>query len=49
MKIEDLAALMKKTKKETEEMLKENDVIELKLTEKNSQKAREVGEVKIVN
>lgn len=33
MKIEDLAQLMGRRKEEIEEMLKENDVIELDLTE----------------
>lgn len=48
MKIEDLALLLGKTRQEVEEMLKENDVIELNLTEKNNRKIRESGEIKIV-
>ena len=35
MKIEDLVFLLGKTRKEIEEMLKENEIIELNLTEKN--------------
>ncbi len=34
MEIKDICEIMGKTKKEVENMLKENDVIELKLTEK---------------
>ena len=49
MKIEDLASLLGKTKIEVEKMLKENDVIELNLTERNKQNAKESGEVKIID
>ncbi len=38
MKIEDLAALLGKTRQEMEQMLKENDTIELNLTERNKPK-----------
>lgn len=48
MKIEDLALLLGKTRQETEEMLKENDIIELNLTEKNKSKVKESGEIKII-
>ncbi|MCH7974134.1 MAG: hypothetical protein IH949_09660 [Bacteroidetes bacterium] len=48
MKIEDIALLMGKTRQEMEEMLKQNDIIELNLTEKNNRKIRESGEIKIV-
>lgn len=48
MKIEDLAILLGKTRQEMVEMLKENDIIELNLTEKNKSKAKENGELKII-
>ena len=48
MKREDLALLLGKTRQETEEMLKENDLIELNLTEKNKSKVKESGEIKII-
>lgn len=37
MKIEDLAKLMKKSRREVEAMLKKDDIIELDLTEKEEQ------------
>ncbi len=48
MKIEDLAALLGKTRQEMEEMLKENDTNELNLTERNKSKIKESGEIKIM-
>lgn len=46
MKIEDLADLLGKTRLEVEELLKNNDVIELKLSERR-QRRRENDELKI--
>ena len=46
MKINDLAELMGKTRIEIEEMLKNNEVIELKLSERR-QRRREDDELKI--
>lgn len=48
MKLSDLEFLLGKTRKEIEEMLKENNIIELNLTEKNNRKIRESGEIKII-
>jgi len=48
MKIEDLAALMDKTKEEIQEILDNNGVIELKLTEK-SQRKSESGKLELIN
>jgi len=47
MKIEDLADLLGKTRLEIEEMLKSNDVIELKLSERKSRRGKEDDELKI--
>ncbi|MBS3103182.1 hypothetical protein J4458_07100 [Candidatus Woesearchaeota archaeon] len=49
MKIDDLAVLLGKTRREIEEMLKKDDVIELRLTEKNKSNERESGEIKIID
>jgi hypothetical protein len=43
MKLKELASLMGKTRKELEEMLKQDDIIELKLTEKNNGKIKDDG------
>jgi len=48
MKIEEIALILNKTRQEIIEMLKQNDVIELNLTEKNNRKLRESGEIKIM-
>ena len=48
MKIEDLVFLLGKTRKEIEEMLKENEIIELNLTEKNKAESIEKGEIEIM-
>ena len=48
MKIEDLAALMGKTKEEIQEILDNNGVIELKLTERNIRK-KEGGKLELIN
>jgi len=48
MKIEDLVFLLGKTRKEIEEMLKENEIIELNLTEKNEAESIEKGEIEIM-
>ena len=46
MNVEDLAYLLGKTKQETVAMLKETDVIELNLSEKNRLEKKEDGEKK---
>lgn len=48
MKIEDLATLMGKTKEEIQEILDNNGVIELKLTERNIRK-KEGGKLELIN
>lgn len=47
MKIEDLAKLMGKTRIEIEEILKNNDFIELKLSERKLRHKHENDELKI--
>jgi hypothetical protein len=47
MKLEDLAVLMGKTVRELEEMLKQNEVIELNLTEKSNREAKDNGTIEI--
>ena len=47
MKIEELAELLGKTKWEVEEMLKNNDVIELKLSERKSKQKEEDDRLRI--
>lgn len=47
MKIEDLAELLGKSKLEVEEMLKNNDIIELKLSERKPRRGKENDELKI--
>ena len=47
MKIVDLAALMGKTIDEVKEILDQNEIIELKLTEKHTQK-KEDGNIEII-
>jgi|TARA_B100001971_G_C18023106_1_gene448518 hypothetical protein len=49
MNVEDLAYLLGKTKQETVAMLKETDVIELNLSEKNRLEKKEDGEIKIMD
>ena len=48
MKLEELAFLMKKSKEELEEMLKQNDVIELRLTEKHDKEIKDIGGIEIL-
>jgi len=48
MKLNDLASLMNKTKEELEEMLKQNDMIELKLTEKEDIEIKDSGGIEIL-
>ena len=48
MKIEDLATLMGKTEDEVKEILKQNDVIELKLTEKKTKQTKENGNIETI-
>ena len=48
MKLQDLAALMGKTIDELEKELKNNDVIELKLTDKNSKETQDKGGIEIL-
>ncbi len=47
MKIEELAELLGKKRWEVEEMLKNNDVIELKLSERKSKYNKEEDELRI--
>ncbi|MDP6547614.1 MAG: hypothetical protein QF917_01480 [Candidatus Woesearchaeota archaeon] len=48
MNINDLVFLMGKTKKEVEEILKQNDVIKLNLIDKENKKIKEDGDIKIL-
>jgi|TARA_B100001964_G_scaffold226233_1_gene274916 hypothetical protein len=48
MKLDDLASLMKITKDELIEQLKQNDVIELKLIEKNNGVIKDNGSIEII-
>ena len=48
MKLDDLAALMGKTVDEVKEILENNDVIELKLTEKKIKQVKENGNLDIL-
>ena len=45
MNLDDLAALMGKTKEEVREILKHDDVIELNLTEKKTKETKENGKI----
>jgi|TARA_Y100000031_G_scaffold155615_2_gene206935 hypothetical protein len=49
MKLEELANLMGKTKEEVEQILEENDVIELKLTERKGSETKDKGNLNILN
>ena len=48
MKLDELAALMGKSKQELEEFLKKNDVLELKLTEKNRKQEKDNGDLEVL-
>ena len=48
MKLDELALLMNKSKQELEEMLKQNDIIELNLTERTNKEIKDTGGIKIV-
>lgn len=48
MKLDELASLMGKTKEELIEQLKQNDVIELKLNEKNSSAIKDSGSIEVI-
>ena len=48
MNINVLVFLMGKTKKEVEEILKQNDVIKLNLIDKENKKIKEDGDIKIL-
>ncbi len=48
MDVDDLAALMGKTKEDVEEMLKTDDVIELKLTERKKRSEEDKYEIKSI-
>ena len=48
MNINDLVFLMGKTKKEVEEILKQNDVTKLNLIDKENKKIKEDGDIKIL-
>jgi len=47
MKIDDLVKLMGKTRMEVEEMLNNNDVIELKLSERKAKQKENFDDLKI--
>ena len=49
MRLEDLASLMNKTKEELEEILKHNEVIELKLNDKTNKETKDIGGIEILN
>jgi len=48
MKLEELADLMKITKEELLEQLKQNDIIELKLIEKNKKDTGDIGYIELM-
>ena len=48
MKIEDIAILMGKTKEEVIDILKQNEVIELKLTERKNKQVKDNGKIEII-
>ena len=48
MKLDEMADLMKISKTELIEQLKNNDVIELKLVEKNNSEIKDNGSIKII-
>jgi hypothetical protein len=48
MKLDELASLMGKTKEELIEQLKQNDVIELRLTEKKDNTIKDNGSIEII-
>ena len=48
MRIDELASLMGKSKEELIEQLKQNDVIELKLTERNKKETADTGNIEIL-
>ena len=48
MNIDDLASLMGKSRKELVEQLKQNDVIELKLTERNKTEEKDKGSIEVL-
>lgn len=48
MKLEDLAVLMGKTVDEVKEILKQEDVIELNLSEKKNKVQKENGNVELI-
>jgi len=48
MKLDDLASLMKITKDELIEQLKQTDVIELRLTEKADKEIKDNGSMEII-
>ena len=48
MKLNDLVYILGKTREEVNKMLKENEIIELNLTEKEDRKMKESGEIKIM-
>ena len=45
MNLDDLAALMGKTREEVKYILEHNEVIELKLTEKKARESKEEGRI----
>lgn len=48
MKLEELASLMGKTREELEDILKQNNVIELNLTEKSNREIKDSGGIEIL-
>ncbi len=48
MKLDDLASLMKISKQELIEQLKQNDVIELRLTERSKTEVKDNGSIEVL-
>ncbi|GAJ07328.1 unnamed protein product [marine sediment metagenome] len=48
MKLDDLALLMGKTREELEEILKQNSIIELNLTEKGNREIKDNGSIEVL-
>ncbi len=48
MRLDDLALLMGKSKDELIRQLKQDDIIELKLTERNSKQSKDNGSIEIL-
>tara|TARA_Y100000310_G_scaffold242976_1_gene247314 strand:- start:21912 stop:22061 length:150 start_codon:yes stop_codon:yes gene_type:complete len=48
MNLDDLASLMRITKEELIQQLKDNDIIELKLTERNRKEKMDNGKIEVL-